>query len=78
MRLILKDHKIKLETRQVVSGCDSNTLVMSNMVSELLEVICNIISDPYEVISSEDMLAQIENCNKSIEKMKEEKRDRGE
>ena len=71
MRLLIKDHKEKLASRPVVSGCDSNTLGMSNMVSELLESVCNSITDPYEVISSEDMLAKVAECNKALEKVRE-------
>ena len=78
MYLLLKDHKQKLSTRPVVSGCDSNTLGLSNMVAELLEAICNSMSSPYEVISTEDMLSRIEECNKITIKMREDKIARGE
>ena len=53
MRLLLKDHKVKLCTRPVVSGCDSHKLSLSNMVSDLLEAVCNSVEDPSEVISAE-------------------------
>ena len=52
----------------MVSGCNSNTLGISNLLSDMVESICCSVTDPYEVISSEDMLARIEDFNKFIEK----------
>ena len=78
MYLLLKDHKETLSTRPVVSGCDSNTLGLSNMVAELLEAICNSMESPYEVISTEDMLSRIEEANKEILQLRQEKLARGE
>jgi hypothetical protein len=56
MHLLLKDHKEKLATRKFGSGCDSDTLGLSNTVSEFLEAVCNSLEEPYEVISSEDII----------------------
>ena len=78
MRLLLKDHKKKLCTRPVVSGCDSHTLGLSNMVSDLLEAVCNSVEDPFEVISTEDMLAKIKECNEKVKDMQEKKQKNGE
>ena len=78
MYLLLKDHKETLSTRPVVTGCNSNTLGLSNIVAELLESVCNSMSSPYEVISTEDMLSRIEDCNREILKNRAEKIARGE
>ena len=51
-----KDHKVEGGYRQVVGGCSSNTVGLSNMISEVLESIAASIENPYAVISSEDML----------------------
>jgi hypothetical protein len=78
MYVLLKDHKKTRQTRPVVSGCDSNTAGMSHLVSELLEAVANSVEDPYEVVSAEDMLARIEDCNKEMRILVEEKKERGE
>ena len=64
---MLKDHKRKLTTRPVVSGCSSNSAGMSNIVSMFLEAVGSSIKDPYEVVSSEDMLSRVEDCNMKME-----------
>ena len=46
-----------------MTGCTSNTLGMSNNVSDLLEAVANSEPEPYEVISSEDMLAATKKFN---------------
>ena len=51
-----------------MSGCSSNTLGMSNLLSEIVESICSAVEDPYEVISSSDMLSRIEEFNKNMVK----------
>ena len=56
----------------MVSGCTSNTLGLSNTLSEVVEAVCMGIEDPYEVVSSEDMLARVHECNIVIEEMKRE------
>ena len=60
---LFKDHKEKENWRPVVSGCNSNTLGLSNLLSDMVESICCSIHNPYEVISSEDLLARIEEFN---------------
>ena len=58
-----KDHKAGKKTRPVVPGCNSNTRGMSNCVSDLQESVNKANKSPYEVISGEDMLAEVENYN---------------
>ena len=65
-----KDHKKEGGWRPVVSGCASNTLGLSNMLSEIVESMCVAIEDPYEVISSTDMLSRIEEFNSWVAKEK--------
>ena len=68
-----KDHKSEGGYRPVVSGCTSNTLGLSNMLSDIIESLCQSVKDPFEIISSEDLLARIEEFNKEIEvKIKED------
>ena len=50
-----KDHKREGGWRQVVSGCNSHTLGLSNMISEVIESLCVSIENPYKVISSTDV-----------------------
>jgi hypothetical protein len=78
MYMMLKDHKATLAARPVVSGCDSNTLGMSNSVSEFLEAVANSVADPFEVISGEDLLARFQECNEEIEKEVERRKAAGE
>ena len=66
MYYLFKDHKEAESWRPVVSGCNSNTLGLSNLLSDMVESICSSISDPFEVISSEDLLSRIENFNKMV------------
>ena len=66
---MFKDHKSKGGYRQVVGGCSSNTLGLSNMISEVLESVAAAIKDPYQVISSEDLLARISDTNEEIKNM---------
>ena len=42
------------------------------MLSEVVESVANGVSNPYEVISSEDMLSRIEKCNGKIADMRQE------
>ena len=55
-------------TSAVVSGCKSNTLGLSNILSDMVESVCHSMEEPFEVISSEDMLARIVGFNKEVEK----------
>ena len=48
------------------------------MVAELLESVCNTMTKPYEVISTEDMLARIQECNDRLLEDRKEKIQRGE
>ena len=66
-----KDHKAEGGFRQVVGGCSSNTLGLSNLLSEVLESIASARKDPYEVISTEDMLARIDDANEKISELME-------
>ena len=47
MYFMFKDHKKEGGWRPVVAGCNSNTLGMSNLVSDMVESICGAIIDPY-------------------------------
>ena len=78
LRLLLKDHKKELKTRQVVSGNESNTVGLSNIMSDLVESLTNVIADPCEVISSEDLLSKIHDCNWALEKRRKDVESRGE
>ena len=49
---------------------------MSNCVSDLLESVNKANQDPYEVVSGEDMLAQIENYNIQAAEIIKEGRDK--
>ena len=66
-----KDHKREGGWRPVVSGCNSHTLGLSNLLSEVIESLCISIENPYEVISSTDMLSRIEKFNRWVEKERE-------
>ena len=67
-----KDHKAEGGFRQVVGGCSSNTLGLSNLLSEVLESLASSRKDPYEVIRTEDMLARIGEANEKINRLMEE------
>ena len=58
MTLLLKDHKEGDKTRQIVSGNSSNTAGLSITVSMFLEAVASSIEHPYEVNSSEDLIAR--------------------
>ena len=70
---LLKDHKKEEAWRPVVSGCSSNTLGLSNLLSDVVESVANATEDPFEVISSEDLLSRVENFNKKLEELRLEK-----
>ena len=72
---LFKDHKLQESWRPVVSGCTSNTLGLSNLLSDVVESLCCSISDPFEVISGEDLLSRIEVFNKFIKEKNAEKGD---
>ena len=78
LSLLLKDHKKELKTRQVVSGNESNTVGLSNIMSDLTESLANAVENPHEVISSEDLLAKIHSCNRDLERRRKDREERGE
>ena len=57
----------------MVGGCNSDTLGLSNTLSEIVEAVAMGVSEPYEVVSSEDMLSRIYDCNEKLLEMKNEK-----
>ena len=65
-----KDHKSGGGYRPVVSGCCCNTLGLSGLLSDIVESICMAVQDPFEVISSEDLLARVHEVNEKIEEMR--------
>ena len=67
-----KDHKSEGGYRPVVSGCSSDSLGLSNILSEAVEAVAQSIISPFEVISSEDMLSRLHECNRNIELLKKE------
>ena len=71
MTLLLKDHKKDLSSRPVVSGNTSNTRGMSIMVSQVLESVADSFNIPFEVISTEDLLAAIHNLNRLLDRLPE-------
>ena len=74
---MFKDHKKEEAWRPVVSGCSSNTLGLSNLLSEVIESLCAAVENPFEVISSEDMLYRIEELNSEIRKERKKKGEEG-
>ena len=73
MSLLYKDHKIEDgKTRPLVTGNTSDTRGMSNNVSDMLEAVANSEENPYEVNSTEDMLARAIVCNGNVKKRIEE------
>ena len=57
----------------MVGGCSSDTLGLSNTLSEVVESVAMAVSNPYEVISSEDMLSRIHSCNSKIAELRKVK-----
>ena len=76
--LQLKDHKAVLNSRGVVSANKSNTVGISNILSEILESVANAVTNPTEVLSSEDMLSRIHQCNMELQALKKRREDIGE
>ena len=59
-----KDHKVEPEKgRAVATAVTSNTTGLSNSVSDYVESLANSLEDPIEVISTEDMLYNVEEHN---------------
>ena len=67
---MFKDNKVEGGYRPVVSGCNSDTLALSNTLSEVVEAVCMAIDEPYEVISSEDLLSRVYKCNNQLEALR--------
>ena len=65
---MFKDHKEGEKYRPVVSGCCSNTLGLSGLLSDIIESLCLAVENPFEVISSEDLLANINEFNEEIKR----------
>ena len=65
--LMFKDHKPGKKTRPTATGCSSNTLGLSNAVSEILESVSLAAPNRYNCISSEDMLARVHKTNNKIQ-----------
>ena len=63
---MFKDHKIGGGYRPVVGGCSSDTLGLSNTLSEVVESVAKAVESPFEVISSEGMLSRIYEFNKLV------------
>jgi hypothetical protein len=63
MTLMLKDHKEGNKSRAVVTGNSSNSVGMSITVSMFLEAVASSVDKAYEVNSSEDLIANIEDVN---------------
>ena len=70
MYFMYKDHKVEGGYRPVVGGCNSDSLGLSNILSEAVESVANSVEKPFEVITSEDMLSRVYECNKELEKMR--------
>ena len=64
---LLKDHKLTLAARPVVTDCNGNSLGLSNSVSDFLESIANSIREAYEVLSSKDLLARYRSVTKEFQ-----------
>ena len=47
-----------------------NTLGQRGLLSDIVESLCMSVENPFEIISSEDLLARISSSNKEIEKKK--------
>ena len=59
MYYMYKDHKSEPSWRPVVRGCNSNNVGISTILSDIVESVCNLIEEPYEIISLEDMLYRV-------------------
>ena len=71
MYLTIKDHKPVKEgelpsTRPIVSGCQSLSRHLSNILSEIVESLSQSVEDSGEVISTEDLISKIEEYNAKI------------
>ena len=71
LTLLLKNHKDpvdgKWSTRPVVSANEGIGTSLSNILSEVLEPLADSLEDKIEVISTEDMLYRVNECNKLLQ-----------
>ena len=72
MYLLVKDHKLvekggEIPTRPVVSANEGIGTSLSTILSEFLEPLADSLEDRMEVISTEDYLNRLTECNKKIE-----------
>ena len=72
MYVMYKDHKEDGSSRPVVTGHSSNTRGFSNSVSDFLESVADSVTEPYEVVSSEDMLSRAMKYNQEVRKIRRE------
>ena len=70
--LMFKDHKSGNKTRPTATGHSSNTLGLSNSVSEVLEAVACAEVNRYNTISSEDMLARMVEYNRQVVLIRQE------
>ena len=69
--LSYKDHKkVEGKTRPIATGCTSNTLALSNSVSSLVESLANAEEQKFEVISTEDLIYNVKQHDKEVEKIR--------
>ena len=73
LSLLLKDHKQTAAnelppTRPVVSANEGLGTSISNIISEIIEPLADSLVDKMEVISTEDFLHRVDECNKKLEK----------
>ena len=71
MYLVVKDHKITVpgtlpKTRPIISGCKSMTKHLAGILSDIIEALAYCMRDPLEDISTEDMLAVVEDYNLKV------------
>ena len=70
--LVIKGHKVVQpgqlpKTRPIVAACQSMTRHMAGLLSDLIEALADNMSNPLEVVSSEDLLAVIEEYNQQVQ-----------
>ena len=58
------------KTRPIATGCTSNTLALSNSVSSLIESLANAEEQKFEVISTEDLIYNVKQHDKEVEKIR--------
>ena len=78
MRLLYKDHKaLPRKTRPLVTGNTSDTLGLSNTVSDVIEAVANNSKNAHELVSTEDLLAKTKIFNRrASERMRKWEQDR--